>query len=83
MKKQISDQKTIFFDIDAKEIEVFVRTATQMELKFAVKHRKAYEKYVQASITVNTLREVYYFGYNFASQIVKEKVVYRYVQELH
>lgn len=82
MNKKEQNLVTVFFDIRVKEITTFVRTATEMELKFAVKHNKAYAKYTQASITAHSLREVYYFGYNFASQVVKEKVVYRYVPEI-
>lgn len=48
-----------------------------MNLQFHVKSPEKYQKYTQASIFVDSLRDIYYFGYNFASQTVKQTVIYR------
>lgn len=76
------DLKVVYFDIAVKEIHTFVLTAIQMNLEFHVKSPKTYQKYTQASIFAENLRDIYYFGYNFASQVTKEKVIYRYVPEI-
>ncbi len=76
------DLTSVYFEISVKDIHTFVVTATQMNLQFHVKSPEKYQKYTQASIFVDSLRDIYYFGYNFASQTVKQTVIYRNVPTL-
>ena len=76
------DLTSVYFEISVKDIHTFVVTATQMNLQFHVKSPEIYQKYTQASIFVDSLRDIYYFGYNFASQTVKQTVIYRNVPTL-
>ncbi len=76
------DLTSVYFEISVKEIHIFVVTATQMDLQYHVQTPEKYQKYTQACIFVNSLRDIYYFGYNFASQTVKQRVIYKIIPPL-